>query len=57
MEKHGKELGAENPEEIQKMTTGLNFYAAHDNKLEMLDENDHDMLLDDVNDDEYESSS
>ena len=54
LEKHGKEPAPDEPDEIQQQKqTGLNFYAgAHDNRLEMLEENDHEMLLDEANDDD-----
>ena len=52
MEKHGKTIVNEDPEEMQEKQTGsLNFYQG-DNRLELLEENDQDMLLNDGADDD-----
>ena len=51
MEKHGKEPATEDPDDMQQKQTGLDFYA-HDNRLDMLEETDQDMLLDDAGDDD-----
>lgn len=57
LEKHGKEMIDPEAEEMQqqKQTGSLNFYqggAGGDNRLELLEENDQDMLLNDGADDD-----